>query len=55
VIVNEHSQAFVIVTQQRVGIGLATHSQRLACSRNWQRQNGNGLQGRGMFGQRSVM
>jgi len=55
VIVNEYAESFVIVAQKRVGARLASDSQRFPRSIERQRQNGNGLKRRGMFGQCSVM
>ena len=55
VIVNEHAQAFMIVTQQRISTSFATDSQRLTRGRKWQRQHRDGLKCLGMFCQRAVV
>jgi hypothetical protein len=54
-IVNKYAEALVIVAQERVGASFSSDSQRFARGVEWQRQHGNGLKCRGVFGQRSVM
>src|SRR5215203_664383 len=55
VIVNEYTQAFMIVTQERVCASFATDSQRFTRGSEWQRQHSNSLKCGCMFGQRSVV
>jgi len=54
-IVNEHSQTFMIVTQQCVGAGRAPDLQRMLCGFERQRQHGNCLQRLGVLRQSSVV
>src|SRR5215207_8974031 len=54
-IVNQHTQPFMIVTQQGIGAGFTTHSQRFARGWKWQWQHCNGLKRVGMFRQSAVV
>src|SRR5437868_11447382 len=55
VVVNEHTQTFVVVTQKRVGACLATYSQRFPRGGDRQRQHGNGLKCLCVLGQCTVV
>src|ERR1044071_8670778 len=54
-IVNKYTQAFVVVTQERVGVCFTTDSQCFARGCDRQRQDGNGLECLCVFGQRAVV
>jgi hypothetical protein len=54
-IVNKYTQVFMVITQERIGACFTTDSQCFARGCDRQRQDGNGLECLGVFGQRAVV